>query len=267
MEGGRRGWRHSAYMEVQSIGVVFSTLGTVLSGAAAVAAVMVARWQIVFTRRVALEAASMQKAVERETRVEARRNEAWTALLRAADAFVDTVWALEHTAPEDRVGALRVKSEMLTEACAGLRVLGPDHVVRHAERMRELCSQMERYAVKRAVVRSAMVALEREWCPGNAEACQSDAHTCAWLAHGMLEGWGSRDGDQRPDDLEYLEYLIKETPALNDAELARLLVVARNPVCWDLLASEERWLRPRTGFYGAREAFTRAVCDHVDQSP
>ncbi|HEY8980599.1 MAG TPA: hypothetical protein VIU15_13550 [Streptomyces sp.] len=82
---------------------------------------------------------------------------------------------------------------------------------------------------------SGCVSCAHAW---NAEACQSDAHTCAWLAYEMLEGWRSRDDDRRPDDLEYLEYLIKETPALNDVDLARLLMVARNPVCWDLLACD-----------------------------
>jgi hypothetical protein len=250
-------------VDAQNIGAAFSALGAVLSG---VAAVMVARWQTTFARRVALEATYAQGAVEWEMRLEVQRSEAWTALLRAADAFVDGVWTLGDIAPEFRVEVLRVRSEALTQACSGLRMLGPDRVVRHAEGMRERCSHMERYAVRRAVVRSALLVLQEGWCPGNAEYCQSDAHSCAWLAYELLEGWGDREEDQRPDDLDFLEYLIRETGALNDPDLTRLLSVARSPVCWELLIAEDRWLQPRTGFYAERDAFTTAVRDHLEES-
>ncbi|MFC9909602.1 hypothetical protein [Streptomyces sp. NPDC059862] len=231
---------------------------------AAVAAVMVARWQTMFARRVALETTHAQRAVERELRLEVQRSEAWTALLRAADGFVDVVWTLGDVAAECRVEVLRAGSEALTEACSGLRMLGPDRVVRHAEGMRERCSHMERYAVRRAVVCSALPALEEGWCPGNAEYCRSDAHVCAWLAYELLEGWGDREEDQRPDDLDFLKYLIREAGALNDSDLTRLLAVARSPVCWELLAAEDRWLQPRTGFHQERDAFTTAVRDHLE---
>ncbi|WP_158706287.1 MULTISPECIES: hypothetical protein [Streptomyces] len=135
---------------------------------------------------------------------------------------------------------------------------------------------MERYAVRRAVVRSALNALERRWCPGNAERCEercgvSDAHNCAWLAHVMLEGWGNRDDDDRPEDLDHLEYLIRESGVLagdsaaaesgvlTEDDLHWLLTVAGNPVSWDLLAAEDRWLRPRTGYDESRGAFVSSV--------
>lgn len=239
----------------------FSAAGVALSGSAAVAAVLVARWQTGFARRVALETTHAQRTAERELRREAQRSEAWTAFLCAADTFVGAVWTLADVAPEHRAEELRLRSEALTAACSALRMLGPEHVVRHAEAMRERCSRMERYAVRRAVVRSALQALYARWCPGNAEHCESDAHSCAWLAHEMLEGWGDREDDERPDDLGHLEFLIRESGALRDADLARLLALARSPVCWELLAAEPGWLRPRTGYDEARDAFTAAVRD------
>ncbi|MEU0724248.1 hypothetical protein [Streptomyces sp. NPDC006140] len=246
-------------MDTEQVYAAFSAAGAALSGAAAVAAVLVARWQSGFARRVALETAHAQREVERELRLEARRSEAWTAFLCAADAFVGAVWTLADVAPERRAEELRLRSEALTTACSALRMPGPDHVVRHAEAMRERCARMEQYAVERAVVRSALQALLGKWCPGNAEHCASDAHTCAWLAHDMLESWGDREDDERPDDLGHLEYLIRQSGALDGADLARLLAVARSPVCWELLAAGPRWLRPRTGYDEARDAFTAAV--------
>ena len=263
-------WRcagqHSARVDAQNVNAAVSALGAVLSGVAAVAAAMGARWQTRCARQVALETTHSQGAVERALRLEAQRSEAWTAFLCAADAYVDAVWTLGGVAPESRVEVLRVRSEALRDGCSGLRVLGPDRVVRHAEAIRERCSRMDQYAVKRAVVRSALLALEEGWCPGNAEHCQSDAHVCAWLAYEMLEGWGDREEDERPDDLDFLEYLIRESGVLKDPDLVRLLAVARSPVCWELLTADERWLRPRTGFYEERDAFTIAVRDHLEAS-
>ncbi len=259
----------------------FTALGAVFSGVAALAAVMVARWQTTFGRRLALESMSTQAAVERGLRLETERCEAWRAFLRASDAFDDAVWRLRELDPPSRTEELRARGEALTEACSELCVLGPDTVVRHAELLGERCGRMERYAVRRAVVRSALVALERRWCPGNAERCEercggSDAHSCAWLAYVMLEGWGDRDDDERPDDLDYLEYLIREsgvlagvgTPAesgvLTEEDLRQLLAVASNPVSWNLLSAEDRWLRPRTGYDEGRGAFISSVRAFLD---
>jgi hypothetical protein len=175
------------------------------------------------------------------------------------------MWTLAGVDPDSRAEVLRLRSDALTEACSVLNVLGPDRVVRHAEAIRERCSRMERYALKRAVVRSALLALEEGWCPGNAEHCRSDAHSCAWLAYELLEGWGDREEDERPDDLDFLEYLISESGALREPDLARLLTVARSPVCWELLTADERWLKPRTGFPEERKAFTAAVRDHLER--
>lgn len=253
----------------------FTALGAVFSGVAALAAVMVARWQTTFGRGVALESVRSQAAVERELRLEAQRCEAWTVFLRASDAFADAVWRLGEVAPPSRAQELRARSEELTLACSGLRVLGPDGVVEHAEAVRERCSSMERYAVRRAVVRSALRALRKRWCPGNAEHCEDDAHICAWLAFDMLEGWGNRDEDDRLEDLDFLEYLIRESgvltgtgahpdgDTLTEDDLQRLLAVARTPVSWDLLAAEDHWLRPRTGFYEERGAFIASIRDFL----
>ncbi|WP_405651934.1 hypothetical protein [Streptomyces sp. RK9] len=262
-------------MGVQNVHTALTALGAAFSGVAALAAVMVARWQTVFGRRVALESVGSQAAVERELRLEAQRCEAWTVFLRASDAFADVVWRLGEIEARSRAEVLRSRSEALTEACAGLRVLGPECVVRHAEAVRERCARMERYAARRAVVRSALRALERRWCPGNAEWCEDDAHGCAFVAHDMLERWGDRDGDERPDDLDFLEYLIRgsgvladdgapvESGVLTEDDLRRLLAVAGNPVSWDHLAAEDRWLRPRTGFDEERGAFVAAVRDFL----
>ncbi|MFD0417411.1 hypothetical protein [Streptomyces sp. NPDC127108] len=254
-------------MGVQDVHTALTALGAAFSGVAALAAVVVARWQPVFGRRVALESMGSQAAVERELRLEAQRCEAWTVFLRASDAFADAVWRLGEIDARSRTETLRSRSEALTEACSGLRVLGPECVVRHAEAVRERCARMERYAARRAVVRSALRALERRWCPGNAEWCEDDAHGCAFVAHDLLEGWGERDEDDRPDDLDFLEYLIRESGVLADDgapvesgvltedDLRLLLAVAGDPVSWNYLVAEDRWLRPRTGFDEERDAF------------
>ncbi|MBJ3809760.1 hypothetical protein [Streptomyces flavofungini] len=258
-------------MGVQNVHTALTALGAVFSGVAALAAVVVARWQPEFGRRVALESLGSHAAVERELRLEAQRCEAWTAFLRTSDAFADVVWRLGELDARSRPEALRTRSEALTQACSGLRVLGPECVVRHAEAVRERCARMERYAARRAVVRSALRALECRWCPGNAEWCEDDAHGCAFVAHDMLEGWGERDEDERPEDLDFLEYLIRqsgvladdgapaESGVLTEDDLRRLLAVAGNPVSWNYLAAEDRWLRPRTGFDEERGAFIDSV--------
>ncbi|MFH8350093.1 hypothetical protein [Streptomyces sp. NPDC018045] len=68
----------------------------------------------------------------------------------------------------------------------------------------------------------------------------------------MLEGWDNRDLDDRPDDLDHMEYLIRESGVLagngaaaesgvlTEDDLHRLLAVARNPVSWNLLAAQRR---------------------------
>ncbi|WJV44631.1 hypothetical protein [Streptomyces flavofungini] len=258
-------------MGVQDVHTALTALGAAFSGAAALAAVMVARWQTVFGRRVALESLRSQAAVERQLRLEAQRCEAWTVFLRASDAFTDVVWRLGEIDARSREEVLRSRSEALTEACSGLRVLGPECVVRHAEAVRERCARMERYAARRAVVRSALRALERRWCPGNAEWCEDEAHGCAFVAHDVLEKWADRDEGDRPDDLGFLEYLIRESGVLADDgapvesgvltedDLRRLLAVAGNPVSWDHLVAEDRWLRPRTGYDEERGAFIASV--------
>ncbi|MFE1828770.1 hypothetical protein [Streptomyces yangpuensis] len=270
-------------MGIQDANTVVTALGAAFSGVAALAAVAVARWQTVFGRRLALESMNMQATVERKLRLEAQRCEAWTAFLGAADAFVDAMWRLGDVDPGFRAQELRSKRQLLVEACSGLRVLGPDAVVRHAERVVERCTRMERYAVGRAVVQSALNALERQWCPGNAERCEercgdSDAHSCAWVAHVMLEGWGDRDEDDRPDDLDHLEYLIREsgvladdsaateTGVLTEDDLRRLLAIARNPVSWNLLTAQDRWWRPRTGYDETRDAFVGSVRDFLGET-
>ncbi|MFD5702751.1 hypothetical protein [Streptomyces lasiicapitis] len=265
-------------MGVQDVHTAFTALGAVFSGVAALAAVMVARWQTTFGRLVAQESVRTQAAVERELRIEAQRCEAWTAFLRASDAFADAVWRLGEMEPRSRAETLRARSEALTESCSGLRVLGPDEVVQHADAVRERCARMERYALRRAEVRHALLALRRGWCPGNAEYCEDDAHNRAWVAHEMLEGWGDRDEDDRPDDLDFLEYLIRgsgvltgngaptASDTLTEDDLHRLLAVARTPVSWDLLAAEDRWLRPRTGFYEERGAFISSIRDFLADS-
>ncbi|MFF3274425.1 hypothetical protein ACFYWU_26355 [Streptomyces chrestomyceticus] len=263
-------------MDVQDVLAAFTALGAVFSGVAALGTVVVLRWQTKFGRRLTLESMSSQAAVERELQLEAQRREVWTAFLRASDAFVDAVWRLRKVDSRARTEELRARYQALMEACSELRLLGPDAVVRHAEAVWERCACMERYAVRRAVVRSALDALERRWCPGNPERCEercgiSDAHNCAWLAHVMLEGWDNRDDDDRPDDLDHLEYLVRESGVLagdgaapesgvlTEDDLHWLLAVAGNPVSWDLLAAEDRWLRPRTGYDESRGAFVSSV--------
>ncbi|MEU2512025.1 hypothetical protein [Streptomyces syringium] len=93
---------------------------------------------------------------------------------------------------------------------------------------------------------------------------------CAWFAHVMFEDWGGRDEDDRPDGLENLEYLIRESGVLagdgavaesgvlTEDNLRRFLDVARNPVSWDLL-SADHWLRPRPGYDEGRGAFVSSV--------
>ncbi|MEU3499388.1 hypothetical protein ABZ726_01010 [Streptomyces hundungensis] len=224
-----------------------------------------------------------QAAAERGLRLETERCAAWRAFLRTSDAFADAVWRLKELDPLSRGEELRAKSAALTEAFSGLRVLGPDTVVRHAEALRERCGRMERYAVKRAVVRSALDALEQRWCPGNAERCEercegSDAHSYAMVAHEMLEGWGDRDEDDRPDDLDSLEFLIgesgvlaavgapTESGVLSEDDLRQLLTIARTPVSWHLLSAKDHWFRPRTGYEEGRSAFVSSVRAFLDET-
>ncbi|MGP4112254.1 hypothetical protein ACTWP5_15235 [Streptomyces sp. 4N509B] len=140
-----------------------------------------------------------------------------------------------------------------------VELLGSGDTVSLARRLRARCSQLERCALRRAVLRSALASLEKGWCPGNAEHCDHPAHDAAWVAWDHLTRWDAieeeREHEERGayEERELLEFCLRESGRIPEAEIRRILDTTMNTAGWSDLVGG--WIRdPLVERYDAARA-------------
>lgn len=88
---------------------------------------------------------------------------------------------------------------------------------------------------ERAVLRSAIRALEDAWCPRNAEWCEDPHHNSAHVAWELLAQWGRLEQEERWEKLDLLEFTLRESRAMGAEEIGHVLEVANSVAYWDEL--------------------------------
>ncbi|GHF80218.1 hypothetical protein GCM10018783_58280 [Streptomyces griseosporeus] len=178
-------------------------------------------------------AAQLQERALREESLESARRSAYADFLSAVDVFVRIVTALPDMPRASRRELLDQKATAVVQARAGVAVLGPPPVLSQAERVAEQCAQLEKLALRRAVLRSAISALEDAWCPRNAEWCQDPHHNSAHVAWGLLCEWGRLEDEERWEKLDLLEFTLQESHALDAEQVKHVMEVANCVAFWD----------------------------------
>ncbi|MFF2308183.1 hypothetical protein ACFVVP_37475 [Streptomyces sp. NPDC058128] len=178
-------------------------------------------------------AARVQTRGELELRQQAALADTSAAFLRASDALARTVEQLPGLALEERHAQLASRGMAVETALGPLELLAPPGLLRHAKALREYCRTLEKLALDRAVLRSAVQALEDGWCPLNAETCDHDHHSAAFVAWQFLLEWPGWEDEERWRDRGLLEYCLQESQCMSEREIAGVLaVVDRVPAAW-----------------------------------
>lgn len=162
-------------------------------------------------------AARVQRRGELELRRQAALADTSAAFLRASDALARTVEQLPGVVPEERPVQLAAHGMAVETALGPLELLAPPELLRHAKALREYCRTLEKVAVDRAVLRSAMRALEDGWCPHNAENCDNDHHGAPFVAWQFLMEWPDREDGERWADRGLLEYCLQESQCMAES--------------------------------------------------
>ncbi|MGW2918024.1 hypothetical protein ACWDBF_09180 [Streptomyces angustmyceticus] len=178
-------------------------------------------------------AAQLQEQSGREQSLGCARRSAYAEFLRAVDVLVRIVTELPDVPPAARRELLNQKATAVVETRAGVAVLGPPTVLRQAEEVVKQCANLEKLALRRAVLRSAISALEAAWCPRNAEWCQDPHHSSAHVAWDLLTEWGRLEDEERWEKLDFLEFVLQESHALEAEQVGQVLDVANSVACWD----------------------------------
>ncbi|MFF0160192.1 hypothetical protein ACFYRY_22055 [Streptomyces sp. NPDC005263] len=185
---------------------------------------------------------------------------AYTQFLRAADLLVRTGRELPAIPHESRKVLLDQKVTGVVEAQAGVAVLGPPAITARARDVLEQSLGLEKLALPRAVLRSAVSALEAHWCPRNAESCEDPHHGSAFVALQLLVEWGGLDDDERWEQLDFLQFTLQESRSLTTEQIDQVLDVAKSVVCWDRMMGG--WVRDPLleRFQAVRDEFADAAC-------
>ncbi|MCX5094115.1 hypothetical protein OOK36_35690 [Streptomyces sp. NBC_00365] len=182
--------------------------------------------------QAAVKAARLQERAGREHTLESERRAVYQDFLRATDIFARTFAELPDVPYPLRKNLLDQRATAVVEARAGVAVLGSPTAVAAAEELVGLCSQLEKLALRRAVVRSAISALEANWCPRHAEWCQDPHHIAAHVAWGLLVDWGHLEDEDRWEKLDFLEFVLQDSHALEAEQIEQIRDVANNVACW-----------------------------------
>ncbi|MFC9398745.1 hypothetical protein ACFTWS_37270 [Streptomyces sp. NPDC057027] len=178
-------------------------------------------------------AARVQTRGELELRQQAALADTSAAFLRASDALARTVEQLPGVVPEERSAQLAAHSMAVETTFGPLELLAPPELLRHAKALRAYCRALENLALDRAVLRSAVQALKDGWCPFNAETCDHDHRSAAFVAWQFLMEWSEREDEERWTDRGLLEYCLQESQRMTEREISSLLgVVDRAPAAW-----------------------------------
>ncbi|WP_328541838.1 hypothetical protein OHT17_12020 [Streptomyces sp. NBC_00371] len=129
------------------------------------------------------------------------------------------------------MGLLEQKAAAVVEALSRVELLAPSAVAARARDVWAQCFTLERLALKRAVLRSAISKLEANWCPRNAERCQDSHHASAFVAWELLVDWGRLEDEERWENLDFLQYVLQDSRAL-DSEHVEQVLGAANCVTW-----------------------------------
>ncbi|ANB08558.1 hypothetical protein SAM40697_4600 [Streptomyces ambofaciens] len=183
--------------------------------------------------QAAVAAAQLQERAVREQSLESARRSAYAGFLSAVDLFVRIVTELPDIPRASRRELLDQKATAVVQARAGVAVLGPAPVFGQAEKVAKQCARLEKLALRRAVLRSAISALESAWCPRNAEWCQDPHHNSAHVAWELLCEWGRLEDEERWEKLDLLEFTLQESQALDAEQVKHVLEVANCVASWD----------------------------------
>ncbi|MEU2392424.1 hypothetical protein [Streptomyces sp. NPDC007369] len=213
----------------------------------------------------AVEVARIQELAGRAYTRDAVRRAAYTDFLRAADVLARTVGELPGTPQAERKGILDQKATAVTEALAAVALANEAEVTASAEALRQQCDRLERLALRRAVLRSALSTLYAAWCPRNPEVCDHQQHITAYLAHEQLCAWGSLGDEERWAQLDDLRDNLEDSGALSAQEVAQLLDVANSATHWNAMIGG--WVRdPLLERFGElRAAFVRVACGALEE--
>ncbi|NEE21588.1 hypothetical protein G3M58_85890 [Streptomyces sp. SID7499] len=191
--------------------------------------------------QAAVKAAQLQDRAGRQPTLEGERRAVYQDFLRATDIFTRTFAALPDIPHALRKDLLDQVATAVVEARAGVAVLGSSTAISAAAELAGLCSQLERLALRRAVVRSAISVLETNWCPRNAEWCQDSHHIAAHVAWGLLVDWGHLEEEDRWEKLDLLESALQDSHALPAEQMEQVLDVVNNVSCWSEMVGG--WVR------------------------
>ncbi|MGW0885175.1 hypothetical protein [Streptomyces sp. NPDC002671] len=178
-------------------------------------------------------AARVQGLGESDLWQQAALADASAAFLRSADAFIRIVRMLPELDHDQRASRLDKHGADVETAFSSLDLLASPDLRRSAEEVLSYCKSLERRALDRAVLRSAIKALEDGWCYGNPELCNHPHHDSAWVAWELLVDWPRKEEETREEDRGLLEYCLEESPCFSEQEARRVLALAdRNPASW-----------------------------------
>ncbi|MFJ7585838.1 hypothetical protein ACIQZO_00265 [Streptomyces sp. NPDC097617] len=183
--------------------------------------------------RAAVAAAQLQERAGREQWLEGVRRSAYAEFLSAVDVLVRVVTELPEVPGASRRELLDQKATAVVQARAGVAVLGPPAVLSQAEKVARQCARLEKPALRRAVLRSTISALEEAWRPRNAEFCEDAHHTSAYVAWELLAEWGRLEDEERWEKPGLLEFTLQESRALDAEQVRQVLEVANSVACWD----------------------------------
>ncbi|MFD7324732.1 hypothetical protein ACFV9D_27185 [Streptomyces sp. NPDC059875] len=180
-----------------------------------------------------LAAAHVQTRSEHELLQQTALTDTSSVFLRAADALARTVRHLPSVDHDERSAQLDAHGMAVETAFGPLELLAPPDLLRAAKALLEYCRTLERLALDRAVLRSALEALESGWGPFNAETSDHDCHGAAFVAWDLLMGWSSKDDEERWKDRDLLEFCLQESQCFSSDETSRVLALAdRVPAAW-----------------------------------
>ncbi|MEV6209595.1 hypothetical protein [Kitasatospora sp. NPDC051914] len=209
--------------------------------------------------RAAITTARVQHQSEHEARQQTALADASSAFLRAADALAATVQRLPDVDHNQRDTQLASTGMTVETTFGPLELLAPPNLLPCAKALLDYCRSLEKLALDRAVLRSAVKALESGWCYLDAESCDHPHHSSAYLAWEFLVDWNGKEEEERWRDRDLLEFCLQDSRCLSDGETARVLALAdRLPGSWSQMIGGfvrdplmERFTSVRTPFVKA----------------
>lgn len=213
--------------------------------------------------RAAVAAAQLQDRAGREQSLVEARRLAHAEFLSAADVLLRIVTELPDVPVAGRRELLDQKATAVVHARAGVAVLGPPTVLSQAQNLAKQCAHLEKLALRRAVLRSAISSLEDAWCPRNAEWCQDPHHISAYVAWELLAEWGRMEDEVRWEKLDLLESALQESHALEAEQIRQVLEVANSVAYWDDMIGGFVRDPLLERFQAVRDDFVDVVCESL----